>query len=185
MLVWNRLRYVLSPQFDVYENVSKKVTGVVADIGFGTGFGSHLLTINAKFVQGYETDDQAISFAKRVFPFPNVSFGFGDIEKGIPHIDKFDFVLMIDVIEHIPDDKKAIKNVKEILTMSGSLILSTPNKHSRYKKSEDHQREYSVEELETLLRTSFQEVNLLNYKLEPLVSQWENPIIAICKGKRA
>ena len=34
--LWSRLRYMLSPQFDIYETVSKVVHGDVADIGCGT-----------------------------------------------------------------------------------------------------------------------------------------------------
>lgn len=40
----------------------------------------------------------------------------------------FDAVLMIEVLEHIPDDKKAIKEAYRVLKPSGKLIITAPNK---------------------------------------------------------
>lgn len=180
-LIWNRLKYVLSPQFDIYSVINKVVRDKVADIGFGTGFGTHLLNINAKEVYGYEIDENAIQFAKAVFPFRNLHFEYGDIVKGITG-QEFNYVVMIDVIEHIKDDKTALDNIKKIMAKDGNFILSTPNRLSRYRKGEDHVREYAPKELEGILRRHFISVSLRNYRLEPLASQYENPIIAVCRN---
>jgi len=180
-LMWNRLKYVLSPQFDIYNAVKDIVRDTVADIGFGTGFGTHLLTINADDVYGFEIDNDAINFARRVFPFEKLHFNFGDITKGIS--GAFNYVIMIDVIEHIADDKQAVKKARGMLDIGGSLILSTPNRLSRYRKAETHVREYSPKEFECLLGDIFESVSLRNHALEPLTSKYENPILAICEGK--
>ena len=178
MIIWNRLKYVLSPQFDIYREVSKIVQGDVADIGCGTGFGTHLLTCNAKHVAGYEIDRDALRFAETVFPLKSLSFSYGDLVEGIE--GQFDFVIMIDVIEHIKQDKQALINAKKMLHPGGKLIISTPNRLSRYRKSENHVREYGPKELEGILKRVYRKVELKNYKLKPLVSQYENPMIAIC-----
>lgn len=180
-VIWNRLRYVLSPQFDVYEQVGKIVRGRVCDIGCGTGFGSHLLSINAKELYGFEIDNEAIRFAQRSFPVKNLNFNFGDITKGINGL--FDYVVMIDVIEHLNHVKKVLENVKTMLVGSGTFICSTPNRLSRYKKSENHVREFAPKELEGILKRTFISVSLRDYKLEPLVSQYENPLLAICRNR--
>lgn len=178
-LIWNRLRYLLSPQFDIYEQVSKLVRGKVADIGFGTGFGSHLLMLNAKEVHAFEIDENAIKFAKAVFPFKKLFFKQEDITGKI--IEKnFDYVIMIDVLEHIKNQQLALRNVKKMLSDKGVFICSTPNRLSRYRKSENHVREFATKELEGILKRYFVSVSLRNYRLEPLVSQYENPILAIC-----
>ena len=182
MELWNRLRYVLSPQFDIYEQVSKVVRGNVADIGFGTGFGTHLLTSNAKSVIGYEMDECGIRFAEKVFPIPKLQFKFGDIQKGIDE-EGYDFIIMIDVIEHIKHDKQALLNVKKMLAKGGTLILSTPNRLSRYRKADTHIREYAPKELEGLLKTAFVNVSMRTYTLEPLVSGYENPLVAVCRNE--
>ena len=180
-LIWNRLKYVLSPQFDIYSVIKKVVRNKVADIGFGTGFGTHLLNVNAKEVYGYEIDENAIQFAKDVFPFRDLHFEYGDIVKGI-NGQEFNYIVMIDVIEHIKNEKTALDNVKKIMAEDGSFILSTPNRLSRYRKGENHVKEYAPKELEGILKRHFVSVSLRNYRLEPLASQFENPIIAICRN---
>jgi 2-polyprenyl-3-methyl-5-hydroxy-6-metoxy-1,4-benzoquinol methylase len=179
-LIWNRFKYVLSPQFDIYDVVKRVVRNKVADIGFGTGFGTHLLNVNAKEVYGFEIDENAIQFAKAVFPFKNLHYEYGDIVKGIS--GQFDYIVMIDVIEHIKDDKTALDNVKAMMAKDGTLILSTPNRLSRYRKGESHVREYAPKELEGILKRHFVSVRICNYRLEPLASQYENPLIAVCRN---
>ena len=180
-LMWNRLKYVLSPQFDIYNNVKDVVRDRVADIGFGTGFGTHLLTINAKDVYGFDIDEDAINFARRVFPFKKLHFNYGDISEGIE--GEFDYIVMIDVIEHIQNDKDTLENAKAMLARNGQLILSTPNRLSRYRKAETHYREYSPKEFKCLLESIFTSVSLRNHAFELLTLQYENPILAICEDK--
>lgn len=181
MIIWNRLRYVLSPQFDIYEHLSTVVRGAVADIGSGTGFGTHLFTVNAQSVVGYEIDEDALRFAQRVFPVRRLAFRFGDILDGIQE-GPYDFITMIDVIEHIKYDQRALKNVKDMLKPTGQLILSTPNRLSRYRKSENHVKEYGSKELESLLNKVFANVSMRDHKMEPLASQYQNPLLAVCRG---
>lgn len=180
-LIWNRFKYVLSPQFDIYDVIKKVVRNKVADIGFGTGFGTHLLNVNAKEVYGFEIDENAIQFAKAVFPFKNLHYEYGDIVKGIAG-QEFNYVVMIDVIEHIHDEKKALDNIKKMMAKDGTLILSTPNRLSRYRKGESHIREYAPKELEGILKRHFVSVSLRNYRLEPLAGQYENPLLAVCRN---
>lgn len=178
--LWNRLQYMLSPQFDIYEQVSKVVYGKVADVGCGTGFGTHLLTRNASEVMGFEVDPTAFKFAKRAFGNGSIDFSNKDIVKDLIE-GKFDFVTMIDVIEHIKEDTFAIRQCYKLLSGDGKFICSTPNRLSRYRKSEYHVREYSPNELRTLLKTVFENVDIVNYKLSPIESEYENPIIGICQ----
>jgi 2-polyprenyl-3-methyl-5-hydroxy-6-metoxy-1,4-benzoquinol methylase len=176
--LWKRLRYVLSPQFDIYECIAKVVRGAVADVGFGTGFGAMKLTEKADRVYGFEVDEQAIVFAQRTFPSTKLIFKYGDIERGID--GKFNFVVMIDVIEHISRDKLAIENAKKMLVPKGILICSTPNRLSRYRKSKGHTREYSLAEFQNLLKEVFPAVDVRNYNLGKNATQYDNPLVAVC-----
>ena len=181
-MIWNRLRYVLSPQFDIYEQVAKLVRGRVADIGCGTGFGMHLYMQNASTITGYELDERAISFAERAFPMPKMIFAHGNIQKGIDDTP-YNWISMIDVIEHLKDPKSALMNVKKILATNGTFVCSTPNRLSRYRKSECHVQEFSPKEFETLLKTAFVNVSLRDHKMEPLTHKYENPMIAVCRNE--
>lgn len=177
-ILTNRLKYTLSPQADIYKQVSEITSGWIADVGCGLGFGSNLLVRNAKLVCGYDNEPEYLSFAK--WCFPGVRFLKHNITQGpLPFV--YDYILMVDVIEHIEQDELAIQNVFRSLKESGSLILSTPNKMSRYRKSENHVREYTPPELESLLRSQFSNVRLMSYGWSNIQTNYENPIIAICR----
>ena len=177
----NRLQYMLSPQFDIYETVSRKVHGRVADIGSGTGFGTQILARNAEIVDGYDTDLDALDFAKRSFSRREVVFGVGDIEDGIGSVgDYYDFVVMIDVIEHVFKDYIAVSNCKRMLKNGGVFICSTPNRLSRYRKSTHHIREYSPEEFAKMLGKFSKTVDMVDCQLQPIDSRYSNPLVAIC-----
>ena len=179
--LWGRLRYVLSPQFDIYEQVAKVVSGQVADVGSGTGFGSQLLVRNADKVIGYDVDELAVSFAARTFGNHAIDFSCMDIRQlGDIVTHSFDWVVMIDVIEHIRQDALAVQACKKMLKPGGRLVCSTPNRLSRYRKSDYHMREYSPFELKELLKSVFRNVSMVDYKLNPLESDYDNPILAIC-----
>jgi len=77
---------------------------------------------------------------------------------------------------------KAVKWVQKMLTENGILICSTPNRLSRYRKSEDHVREYSPDELKELLGRVFKQVVIADYKLGETTALYENPIVAICSN---
>jgi 2-polyprenyl-3-methyl-5-hydroxy-6-metoxy-1,4-benzoquinol methylase len=180
-IYWNRLRYVLSPQFDVYEQVAEIVSGEVLDIGSGTGFGTHLLARKASYVTGHEIDEAALKFSQRAFSNGNISFSQGDItRRNVKTTNWFDCITMIDVIEHIEDDNAAISNVTRLLKPDGKFICSTPNRLSRYRKSENHVREYSQTELKALLKRCFKRVMICDYKLRISESEYDNPIVAVC-----
>lgn len=179
--LWSRLRYVLSPQFDIYEKVAEIVSGNVLDIGCGTGFGTHLLTRQADNVLGVDVDESAVNFARKAFSNHKIKFHSLDISASFAHeSNPYDFITMIDVIEHIRNDREVVHNCTKLLKSGGKLICSTPNRLSRYRKSEYHVREYSPKELEGLLLYQFPYVDIVDHKLEPIKSEYENPIIAIC-----
>ena len=171
---------MLSPQFDIYEQVSKVVSGKVADIGSGTGFGTHLLVRNADYVIGYEMDATAMKFATRAFSNGSIKFTSANICGAMPK-NEYDFVTMIDVIEHIEEDIIAVNNCSNMLVKGGTYICSTPNRLSRYRKSAYHAREYSPNELKDLLGLVFKSVKIVDYQLKPIETEYENPIIGICQ----
>jgi len=178
--LWNRLQYMLSPQFDIYEKVSNVVNGEVLDVGCGTGFGANILTRWSSHVNGIDVDGHAVKFATRCFGNGKINFSMRSIEEQVHIGKKFDWVTMIDVLEHIHYDSGAIREVKKLLKDTGTLIISTPNRLSRYRKSENHVREYSPDELRDLLSKEFKIVDMLDFQLLPLENDFTNPIIGMC-----
>lgn len=177
--LWDRLIYILSPQYEIYRTCSRVVKGRVADVGCGTGFGTHLLTLQADSVRAFDVDLGALRFAAQCFPFPNLEFIYRDVTKGLDSL--YDYIVMIDVIEHIEDDKGAIRNVAAHLDKGGLFLCCTPNRLTRRSLYPGHVREYSPGEFKKLLETSFSTVDIRNYKLaESKDLKNESPLLAVC-----
>ena len=78
-------------------------------------------------------------------------------------IGSFDQVLLFDVIEHIRDDRAAIRQIRDLLNDDGLVYITTPDRdyqgnadHLRVTRSEDgwHVRNgYTMEQLEALLES--------------------------------
>ena len=185
-ILLNRMLYLMTPQFDIYEQVADAISGSVADLGCGLGFGTQLFIRKADSVIGYDWDGDFVRFASRSFRHPNLTFERKDIlDTGPRKIEgTFDFAIMIDVIEHIDFEHDTVKRAASLVKPCGTFICSTPNRLSRYRKSDNHVREYAPGEFEALLRTGFEDVKICSYGLERMESDTQNPLIAICKDPR-
>lgn len=85
-----------------------------------------------------------------------VKSGFGDIEKGEYFFGKkeFDCIISLNVLEHIKDDRKALKNIYSLLKSNGYLILLVPAHDFLYGKIDQsigHFRRYNKKVLEEIL----------------------------------
>lgn len=80
-------------------------------------------------------------------------------------IGVYDVVASFDVVEHIPDDVKALNNFYSALKEGGSLILTVPQHPSMWSKSDDfagHIRRYTRSELLDKVRNSGFTVNYIS-----------------------
>ena len=120
----------------------------VLDAGCGTGV--LLQTIHAKYphvkLTGSEYSSQGLEIARK--RLPDSEFIDMDLSKQ-PLESKFDLITCIDVLEHIPDDRAALRNLFEM--SAGYLILSVPLGPLVQVEAErlGHVHGYSREELET------------------------------------
>ena len=101
-----------------------KKNDFVLDIGCWDG--KKILELNSvsKNIYGIDIDTKRFSLAdkkikKRLF--------YGDVTKKIPFRIKFDWIILSEVLEHVSNDSKALKNIYNSLKKGGKLILSTPN----------------------------------------------------------
>jgi ubiquinone/menaquinone biosynthesis C-methylase UbiE len=69
----------------------------------------------------------------------------------LPYRDQcFDFISCLDVLEHIKDDKSAIKEISRILKKDGILIITVPHKKAYFSQQDKiigHHRRYELSEL--------------------------------------
>jgi ubiquinone/menaquinone biosynthesis C-methylase UbiE len=96
----------------------------VLDVGCGTGHLLHLISREAPFRKkiGCDVSETAIEIGSSLFK--DISFVLADIYK-LPFKD-IDVVLCSEVIEHVRDDSRALKEIYRILSSGGLLFLTVP-----------------------------------------------------------
>lgn len=96
----------------------------IADIGCGVGVLCQELGKFGKVI-GYDKGIDSIKIAKSVNKKNNVSFEKSDVFK-VKGKEKFDIIVMTEVLEYIKDDAKALKKIYGLLKKNGHLILTVP-----------------------------------------------------------
>jgi 2-polyprenyl-3-methyl-5-hydroxy-6-metoxy-1,4-benzoquinol methylase len=107
---------------DKWEKQIKK-NDFVLDIGCWSGKRVLNLTNISKNVYGMDINAQRFSLADK--KIKNKLF-LGDVTKKIPFKKKFDWIILSEVLEHVSDDSKTLKNINKSMKIGGRLILSTP-----------------------------------------------------------
>lgn len=128
----------------------------VLDVGCASGYFAKKLKEKSCKVWGIEADRESaemakkycrevfvadlekISIASTIRGVPSTSFGTGMASQvqpatsevsflSLPLKKKFDYILLLDVIEHIKNPEKVISLLKPLLKKGGKMIISTPN----------------------------------------------------------
>jgi 2-polyprenyl-3-methyl-5-hydroxy-6-metoxy-1,4-benzoquinol methylase len=155
----------------------------ILDIACGRGYGTALLAeAGATQVVGVDISAQAVAEAKRVAG-PRVAIQQAD---GI-HLPfrnaSIDVVVSLETIEHIQQANLFVGELRRVVASDGLLIISTPNAlytkpiagmpHNPY-----HVREFTPEQLVTVLGHDFSSVALLGQRVHPRYRPcpyWERP----------
>ena len=147
--------YVFQRSLLAYCHAAGIVSGDVLEIGTGSGYGISVISPRAhRFVTLDKHPLSPVADHGR-----NVEF----IQMAVPPMCgipscSFDFVIMFQVIEHIRDDFKMVKEIVRVLRPGGKLIISTPNRRMSLTRNPWHVREYTADEFKNLLRSYFSEV---------------------------
>ena len=182
-ILWRRLRYMLTPQFDLYKNIAPKLKGQdVLEVGFGTGFGTVHLAKYAEEVIAIEPDPDAVKFARQVLPLKNVWWIESDITTALKK-PIYDAVVMVETLEHIADWRKALNNIHGLLKPGGCLYMTARNRHADLRRNDLHEREWTAKELKDNLGEFFLDVKLFDYTLANEVDETTRitPLIAVAR----
>lgn len=134
----------------------------ILDIGCGAGTLALFLAGQGNSVKGVDLSKRAIQACKKSaksLGLNNVSFEKINFpEENIS--GRFDFIILSEVLEHLPKDSLALKKIYSILNKDGILLLSTPSKNAplyrlgladKHDKQVGHLRRYTIEELVEML----------------------------------
>ena len=141
----------------------------VLDVACGEGYGSHLLSQEAKSVVGVDLDQKTIEHAKAKYSRDNLTFRAGDALNLPLEGDGFDVVVCFETIEHVADHAGLMMELKRVLKPDGLLLLSSPDKASYSDQTgydnPFHVKELYREELDELLATHFKAHRMWAQKL--------------------
>lgn len=145
-----------------YRFAGKFVKGKkVLDAACGEGYGSHILSAEAKEVTGLDISTKTVENANKKYGKDNLSFRAGSVEK-LPFEDNsFDVVISYETIEHVTGEvqESFLKEIRRVLKPDGFLIMSTPNKavYTDLVKGENafHVKEFYVDEYDEFLGKYF------------------------------
>lgn len=144
----------------------------ILDVGCGTGT---MLTYLARYgvAEGIDMDEDAIQYCHQR-GLTRVSQAGAD---RLPFADgTFGLVTALDVIEHIDDDRAALREVLRVLSPGGSFLVAVPAYRFLWGRQDDinlHKRRYLARELrERLASTGFEVVRLsyINAVLFPAIA---------------
>ncbi len=129
----------------LFSKIEKDLGTEILEVGAGIGNFTELLSKKGK-ITSIDINKYYIKDLKR--RFKGLSVGYGDVEKGIFYFKKkkFDSIICFNVLEHIKDDRKALKNMFNLLRPNGKLILLVPAHQllfSQFDNSLGHFRRYN------------------------------------------
>jgi len=148
----------------MYEQIKEHLKGEILEIGSGIGNISKLVIENDHFITLSDYNKEYCSILKEKFSENKNVRDVIQIDLLHPEFEKkfylykerFDSIFLLNVIEHIEDDKLSIKNCRYLLKSGGHLILLAPAYSWLYGTFDEqlgHHRRYTVRSMSGLLQS--------------------------------
>lgn len=119
----------------------------VLDAACGEGYGSYLLARSATHVTGIDLSAEAVAHARGRYAQANLEFTQGSVTR-LPLPDaSVDVVISFETIEHLPAQREMLAEFRRVLTPSGVLVISSPNRPV-YNEAGAIENHFHVEELD-------------------------------------
>lgn len=101
-----------------------KPTMRVLDLGCGAGELLHAIRPKVREVVGFEINKRFVEFMRRSLGIEAYHEDFTNFEFGAR---RFDLVLSIDALDHLPNPAEALRSIRRLLAANGRAYLEVPN----------------------------------------------------------
>lgn len=169
---------------DIIIKYSKKIN-IILEVGSGTGGNLEMLSLFGK-VKSFETNLKALEISKKGNN-KNIETIYGSCPDEIPfEYEKFDLICMLDVLEHIKEDKTTLEKLSKKLSKEGLLIITVPAYQwlwSEHDKVNHHFRRYNKKAIIKIIKNNYKvlKISYFNFFLFPIALIFR--ILDIVKSK--
>ncbi len=158
----------------MYDTIQPHCHGEILEIGSGIGNISQFflhdganITLSDIERSYFPRLQEKFGKYKNLQGMHRLDFSDKNLEKNHPELlAKFDTIFALNVVEHIPDHKQALKNAYKMLRKGGKVIILVPafqRLYNGFDEQLDHQRRYSRSALTTLIENSGFEIKHKQY----------------------
>jgi SAM-dependent methyltransferase len=154
----HRSRYRFAAQFVANQRV--------LDVACGSGFGLTMLRAARAWPLGVDYDARTLGEIRRQQSSTRVVTA--DATRLPLDAASMDSVVSFETIEHVPDARALVREVRRVLRPGGRLVLSTPNREfgplERHTANRFHVREFTASELREMLSDCFEHVQVFGQR---------------------
>lgn len=113
-----------------YRFAASKIKGEsILDMACGSGYGAHLLAASAsdsiQSITAVDIDADSLVYARQRYAHPLINYLQADATS-FNDGRKFDSIVSLETIEHLPDTEAFLKHLYQLLNKNGLLICSVP-----------------------------------------------------------
>lgn len=141
--------------FDRHFGNLVRQAAVIGEVGCGHGLIlSHIAQAYGKAIDGLELNLTALKLCP---PLPGNLYVYDIFSKQTTMTDKYDLLVMLDVLEHIEAEIEFLQAVRDHLKPGGWLIIGVPMRqhlYSPYDEADGHYRRYSSHYLRAVVRNA-------------------------------
>lgn len=154
------------------DSLINKEHSIITDAACGVGYGSYLLAKNANsnIIQSLDISTDALTHAKEHFNNSKIKFIQKNLEKDSFNIEKSDYFISFETIEHLNEYEQFIEKIYDNLKEGGIFIGSTPNEEIMPFVQQTflyHVRHfYEVDIKKILLKSGFKNIKFYQQKRE-------------------
>jgi SAM-dependent methyltransferase len=146
------------------KSLVSNIKGICLDVGCGTGLNlKELQAVLSAF--GVDSSQEALKFC-RERKLNGLINAAADL---LPFKEKsFHLIMAVDVLEHVDNDLKVIKEFSRVCKTGGFLIVHVPAFQFLYSDHDvaiGHKKRYSIKELKRKLSESFFEIEYIGFRL--------------------